>query len=156
MINYSSTILVGIEAILLFIDRRIRLSAESTREVMDKYLKDHVVGAVLADDVEFTILGTGAVHKGPEAVEGMLHYFYSVAFDARAELKEIIYGETSASAEFDLVGEHVGEFAGIPATGTDLRVPLCVNYDLEGGKIKWARVFMEMPVLLQQLGVELG
>ena len=132
------------------------MSVESTRELMDKYLKDHVVGPVLADDVEFTIMGTGAVHKGPEAVEGMLNYFYSLAFDARAEIREVIYGENSASAEFDLVGKHVWEFAGIPATGKDVRVPLCVNYNLEGGKIKSARVYMEMPVLLQQLGVELG
>ena len=56
----------------------------------------------------------------------------------------------------NLVGKHVGEFAGIPATGKDVRIPLCVNYDLEDGKIKRARVYFEMPVLLQQLGIELG
>jgi steroid delta-isomerase-like uncharacterized protein len=123
---------------------------------MDNYLKGHDVGPVMADDVEFTIMGTGAVHKGPEAVQGMLQYFYSIAFDAQAELREVVYGEKNASAEFDLVGKHVGEFAGIPATGKDVGIPLCVNYDLEDGKIKRARVYFEMPVLLQQLGIELG
>jgi hypothetical protein len=29
----------------------------------------------------------------------------------------------------DFVGKHIGEFAGIPATGKDVRVPLCVVYD---------------------------
>jgi steroid delta-isomerase-like uncharacterized protein len=132
------------------------MSVESTRELMDNYLKGHDIGPVMADDVEFTIMGTGAVHKGPEAVQGMLQYFYSIAFDAQAELREVVYGENNASAEFDLVGKHVGEFAGIPATGKDVRIPLCVNYNLEGGKIKRARVYFEMPVLLQQLGIELG
>ena len=132
------------------------MSVESTRELMDNYLKGHDVGPVMADDVEFTVMGTGAVHKGPEAVHGMLQYFYNIAFDAQAELREVVYGENNASAEFDLVGKHVGEFAGIPATGKDVRVPLCVNYDLEDGKIKRARVYFEMPVLLQQLGIKLG
>ena len=86
----------------------------------------------------------------------MLAYMYSVAFDALAEMRNIIFGEDKASAEFDLVGKHVGEFAGIPATGKDVKVPLCVNYDIEEGKIKRARVYMEMPVLLRQLGVQPG
>ena len=80
------------------------MSVASTRELMEKYLKDHAVGSVLADDVEFTIMGTGAVYKGPEAVEGMLHYYYSVAFDAEAEIRGVIYGKNSASAELFLVG----------------------------------------------------
>ncbi len=33
-----------------------------------------------------------------------------------------------------------------------MRVPLCVVYDLEGGRIKRGRVYLEMPVLLRQLG----
>jgi hypothetical protein len=31
-------------------------------------------------------------------------------------------------------------------------VPLCVVYDLEDGRIKRGRVYLEMPVLLRQLG----
>mgnify|MGYP003401677375 CR=1 FL=1 len=42
--------------------------------------------------------------------------------------------------------------AGIPATGRKVRVPLCVVYDLEAGRIKRGRVYLEMPVLLRQLG----
>ena len=56
----------------------------------------------------------------------------------------------------DLVGKHIGEFAGIPATNKLVRVPLCVVYDLERDKIKRGRVYFEMPVLFQQLGVGMG
>lgn len=132
------------------------MSVESTKEVMNSYLQGHDLGPVMAEDVEFTVMGTGEVFKGPEAVQGMLHYFYSIAFDAQPEIKEVVYGENMASAEFDLVGKHVGDFGGIPATGKDVRVPLCVNYNLEGGKIKRARVYFEMPVLLEQLGMKQG
>ncbi len=129
------------------------MSIESTRATMEKYFAgDHDVGDVMADDVVFTIMGTSQEHKGPEAVQQMLDYFYKIAFEARAERKHIIFGESSASAEFDFVGKHIGEFAGVPASGKEVRVPLCVNYDLEGGKIKRARVYFELPVFLQQVG----
>jgi hypothetical protein len=32
-------------------------------------------------------------------------------------------------------------------------VPFCVVYDLEGGKIARGRVYMELPVLMRQLGM---
>jgi predicted ester cyclase len=54
------------------------------------------------------------------------------------------------------VGTHIGEFAGIAATGKEFRVPLCVVYDVEDDKIKQARIYFEIPALLAQLGVEMG
>jgi predicted ester cyclase len=55
--------------------------------------------------------------------------------------------------EGDFVGKHIGEFAGIPAIGKDVCVPLCVIYDLENDQNKRGRVYFEMPALLQQLGL---
>lgn len=131
------------------------MSVESTRHVIEKYLgSDHAGAEQLASDVVFTIMGTGQEHKGPDAVTGMLHYFYQNAFEARAEQRNLIVGENQAVLEFDFVGKHTGEFAGIPATGKNVRVPTCVVYDVEANKITRARVYMEMPVMLQQLGVQ--
>jgi len=49
-------------------------------------------------------------------------------------------------------GIYTGEFAGIPATGRQVRVPFCVVYDLAGDRISRGRVYMEMPVMMRQLG----
>ena len=49
------------------------------------------------------------------------------------------------------MGTHTGEFAGIPATGRQVRVPYCVVYDLAGDRIR-GRVYMEMPVIIRRLG----
>lgn len=84
---------------------------------------------------------------------GMLTYFYRVAFDATATTRTILFGEQNAMIESDFVGKHIGEFAGIPATGKNVSVPLCVVYDLEDDQIKRGRVYFEMPALMQQLGV---
>jgi steroid delta-isomerase-like uncharacterized protein len=133
------------------------MSIESTRETMLRYFNsEHSDVSMMAEDVTFTIMATGQEHNGPEAVMGMLKYFYHIAFDATAKTRVTLFGENNAMVEGDFVGKHIGEFAGVPATGKDVRVPLCVVYDLENNKIKNGRVYFEMPALLQQLGIQMG
>ena len=133
------------------------MSVESTRSTMERYLEsEHSDTSMMADDIVFTIMATGQEHHGPDGVLNMLHYFYRVAFDATAETRTALYGENNAMYEGDFIGTHIGEFAGVPATGKDVRVPLCIVYDLENDEIKRGRVYFEMPALLQQLGVSMG
>jgi steroid delta-isomerase-like uncharacterized protein len=131
------------------------MSIDVTREVITKYLNSkHSDVSMMAEDVVFTNMATGDEHKGPDSVLLMLNYLYNIAFDADAETKNIIISDGKAVFEADFVGKHIGEFAGIPATNKDIRVPLCVIYDLENDMIKRGRVYFEMPVLLKQLGAE--
>jgi steroid delta-isomerase-like uncharacterized protein len=133
------------------------MSLESTRETMLRYLNsEHGDVSMLAQDVVFTIMATGQEHRGPDAVLGMLHYFYHLAFEATATTRVMLFGEDNAMFEGDFVGKHIGEFAGIPATGKDVRVPLCVVYDLANNQITRGHVYFEMPALLQQLGAPMG
>ena len=129
------------------------MSVERTREAMSRYWdSDHRDVSMMSEDVVFTHMATGAEHRGPEGVRQMLDYMYRQAFEATAEFRSRICTEDQAVVEGEFVGKHIGEFAGIPATGRSVRVPLCVVYDLEEGKIKRGRVYLEMPVLMRQLG----
>jgi len=121
-----------------------------------KIASEHGDVSMMAEDVVFTIMATGQEHRGPQAVLGMLHYFYHIAFDATAITRVMLCGESNAMVEGDFVGKHIGEFAGIPGTGIDVRVPLCVVYDLANDQIKQGRVYFEMPALVQQLGAAAG
>ena len=133
------------------------MSVESTKEAMMRYkAADHSDTSMMADDVVFTVMATGQRHETPEGVLGMLNYFYHVAFEATAEPLTEIYGDSNAVLEAVFVGKHLGEFAGIPATGKSVRVPFCVVYDLESAKIKQGRVYFEIPALMAQLGIEMG
>ena len=133
------------------------MSIESTRETMLRYINsEHSDVSMMAEDVVFTIMATGQEHHGRDGVFGMLQYFYHIAFDATAITRVSLFGENNAMIEGDFVGKHIGEFAGIPATGKDVRVPLCVVYDLVNDQIKHGHVYFEMPALLQQLGVPMG
>ena len=130
------------------------MSIESTREVMNQYFNsEHADVSMMAEDVVFTIMATGQEHKTPEGVLQMLNYFYRIAFDATAEMKNVIIADGQAILEGKFIGKHTGEFGGIPATGKDVNVPLCVVYDLEKDRIKRGRVYFEMPALMAQLGV---
>ncbi len=133
------------------------MSIESTRETMRRYFNsEHSDTSMIAEEVVFTIMATGQEHHGPDAVLGMLNYFYHIAFDATATTRVTLFGENNAMLEGEFVGKHIGEFAGIPATGKEVHVPLCVVYDLANDQITRGRVYFEMPALLQQLGVPMG
>ena len=134
------------------------MSVESTRDTMMRYFNsEHGDVSMMAEDVVFTIMATGQEHHGRDAVLGMLNYFYHIAFDATAaDTRAMIFGENNAMVEGDFVGKHIGEFSGIPATGKDVRVPICVVYDLANDQIKRGRVYFEMPALFRQLGVPMG
>lgn len=128
------------------------MSVEGTRDLLDRYLNaDHQDTTVLADDVLFTVMATGEEYRGPEAVQAMLHDFYHVAFEATAKPYSLIVSDGKACLEALFEGTHIGEFAGIPATGKEVSVPLCVVYDFEDDKLKRGRVYMEMPVMMAQL-----
>jgi len=130
------------------------MSVESTAEVMQRYwASGHSDTSMMADDVTFTIMDTGEEHRGPEGVLRMLEGFYHGSFEATAEITNSIIGDGHAMVEGYVVGKHTGEFAGIPATGKDVRVPICVTYDVEDDKVKRGRVYFAMGALLQQLGM---
>jgi steroid delta-isomerase-like uncharacterized protein len=108
---------------------------------------------VLAKDVIFTIMSTGESVQGPDAVMEMQRQFYNGSFSAKAKHTNLVIGESGAVLEARVVGTHTGEYAGIPATGKKIDVPLVVVYDVEGDFITRGRVYYEVSVFLRQVGV---
>lgn len=132
------------------------MSVETTKEVMLHYLNSgHSDQSMLAEDVTFTIMATGEEHHGRDGISRMLNHFYHTAFEADAETRTLVFGENSAIWEGIIVGKHIGNYAGVPATGKTIRVPICVVYEVENGQIDRARVYFEIPVFYQQVGVNL-
>jgi steroid delta-isomerase-like uncharacterized protein len=130
-----------------------RMTIDQTRAVMARYLASgHADLEVMAPDVCFTVMATGQEFRGPEAIAAMLGYFYHGAFEAQATNERLLVGDGRAVGEWDFVGRHTGEFAGVPATGKEVTVPLAVAYDLEDGKVVRGRVYFEIPAFLAQVG----
>ncbi|HEX8026316.1 MAG TPA: ester cyclase [Candidatus Limnocylindrales bacterium] len=129
------------------------MTIDETRSTMRRYLDSgHADLEIMSPDVCFTVMATGQEFRGPGAIAAMLGYFYTQAFEAQAINERVVFGEGRAVGEWDFVGRHIGEFAGVPATGKDVNVPLAVAYDLEDGKVVRGRVYFETPAFLAQVG----
>jgi steroid delta-isomerase-like uncharacterized protein len=126
------------------------------RQVMQEYLDalfkrtaDYSVH--FTDDVAATIQGTDRRADGREAVTQFVRNLHRNAFDAHAELKNLLVDEGKAAIEADFVGTHTGEFAGVQPTGRAVRVPYSVVYDLRDDKISRLRMYFPVSLLVEQL-----
>ncbi len=118
---------------------------------MEEFFKTHDI-MYIAENAVFKNMNTGEEINGRKAIADMLNYIYHVAFDAKAIMNNTVITKNHALLEASFVGKHIGEFAGIAATGKQVNVPLCVNYDLnEDGLIQNGRIYMLADVMMQQL-----
>ena len=108
--------------------------------------------AVLAPDSAFVDVTTGRRWTGANEIAAMLDGMYRVAFDARVEEPRLVADEDAVVLEATFVGRHIGEFAGVAATGAEVRVPLVVVYDLADGVIHGARIHFDVASFLRQVG----
>lgn len=127
-------------------------SADANLAALDAYITGHDTSA-LADTAVFTDVTSGMTWVGPEAIGGMLDWLYHGVFEARIEDARLIVGVDGASAvlEVTFVGTHQGEFAGVPATGREVRVPMVVLYDLADGKVTGGRIHFSVASFLAQV-----
>jgi len=114
------------------------------------YLETHDTRYV-AKDAVFINKATGERVAGREAIGKLLHNFYCVAFDGCPRITSQIITDDKAVIEGFFTGKHIGDFAGVPATGKIVTLPFCISYTLENGLIKEARIYSPGDLLLRQL-----
>lgn len=122
----------------------------TTQQVLEAYWKSHDASYV-AEDAVFTMMPTGEEIRGRDAVAKHLAGFYHGTLDAHAETVNSMFDGKKGLLEAVIVGKHTGDFAGIPATGRNVKVPIAVAYDVEGGQIRRARIYLMANVLIQQI-----
>lgn len=126
------------------------MSIEETRKVLEAYWEDHDPRYV-AENAIFIMQPTGEEIRGRDAIAKHLAGFYHGALEARAVRTNAIFGDGQGVLEARVVGHHTGVFAGVAATGRAVDVPLCVTYDVTGGLIERARIYLLVNVLLRQI-----
>jgi predicted ester cyclase len=131
------------------------MSAEQVRETMGRYAEVLLArgdyGRFFADDIEFAVMGTEQQTRGARAAEQAIRFLHETAFDARPEITGLVVDERGAAAEAVFVGTHIGEFAGVAATGHSVRIPYSVFYDVEVDKITGLRIYMSIDQLVAQV-----
>ena len=126
------------------------MSVEATAAVMQRYWEGHGESAI-AEDAVFTDISSGQSWSGREAIGAMLDFFYAQVFDARFEPERTYIADGLAAVEGRFIGVHQGEFAGVPATGKPVDVPLAVFYTVNDGAITEGRVWFMVSSFLQQV-----
>jgi steroid delta-isomerase-like uncharacterized protein len=119
---------------------------------MGRYWDDDDLG-VVAEDAVYTLTHSGREIRGRDEVKWFLEEFYQRAFEAKFKVANRIIDDGRAVLEGRFLGRHIGDFEGIPATNREVDVPICVVYELENDQIKRVRVFLQVAVLWEQLGV---
>jgi len=97
--------------------------------------------------------GDGQVRKGPEAGLAISQMFATAFPDGKIEIQKITATGDTAIVEFIGRGTHTGDLMGIAPTGRQVSIPVCEVYELRDGKIYAERQYMDMLVMMQQLGV---
>lgn len=126
------------------------MTVEETRAVMDAYVGNRGL-AMVAEDAVYVDTATGERFEGREAIGGMMARTYRDGLAATSEVINLIVGEGGACMEGLIVGHHTGSYAGVPATGKEVRIPLCVTYRIADGHIVEAHVYAQVSAFLAQV-----
>jgi steroid delta-isomerase-like uncharacterized protein len=90
---------------------------------------------------------------GPEGFRKVIENFVNGFPDMRIRLDEVIGDGNIVATRGEWSGTHSGNFMGIPATGKKVKIKYIDMWRLENGKGVENWVQMDMPGLMQQLGV---
>jgi steroid delta-isomerase-like uncharacterized protein len=126
------------------------MSVERTAAVMRSYWEGHGRDTV-SDDAVFTDIASGQQWRGRDAIAGMLDYFYDQVFKAEFVPERTYIADGLAAVEGRFVGTHTGEFAGVPASGKKVDVPLAIFYTVEERGITEGRVWFMVSSFLEQV-----
>ena len=131
------------------------MTAQETKQALSGYLDALMsggdFGSFFAEDVVWTTMENGEQVRGRQEVADYIVALHTQIFAASPELVNVAYGDGFAVLEAVFVGVHTGEFAGLAATEARVRLPYCVGYDVQGGKITALRAYFPVMALRQLL-----
>lgn len=99
----------------------------------------------------YELVATGQVFDGEEEVRRYYASSRSSFPDQRNEVHAIRHTDDAVFVELDLLGTHLGEFAGAAATGRAFRCRMAAVFEFAGDRIVCERVYFDSATILRQL-----
>src|SRR5437868_3791445 len=109
--------------------------------------------ATLSAEPLYTIIATGAEHRGRQAVAAFYTGLFESMPDVTFNLQDVFIGENGVVEESVLAGRHTGSLFGLAPTGRPLRLPLTIVFPMHAGQILGERMYFDMDSLQRQLGL---
>jgi len=101
----------------------------------------------------YELVATGQVFDGADEVSGYYRSSRAAFPDQRNEQVVLTSAEDAVIAEFDLLGTHLGELAGLPPTGRSFRCRMCALFLFppDDDRIVGERVYFDQGTIVRQL-----
>src|ERR671939_592195 len=108
------------------------------------------IQAYLAEDMRFQNPITG------DSDTSGMHAVHSAIFagfpDVEYRIERLLSQADSVVVECTVVGTHQGEFAGVPATGKSMNLPVAFCVEVAGRKVADWRSYFDTATLMRQIG----
>lgn len=105
------------------------------------------------DHPRYELVGTGQVFDGEEQVRRYFTASRAAFPDQRNEVHSLRHAVDAVVVEFDLLGTHLGTFAGFDPTGREFRCRMAAIFEFAGDRITCERVYFDSTTILRQLGL---
>ena len=143
-------------------DVRLTPAATQLRERREAVVREHMESENHHDfdttigtfaHPRYEIIATGDVYDGEDEVRRYFAETRAAFPDQRNELIALHHAEDAVIAEFDLLGTHDGELAGMPPTGRSFRCRMCAIFSFrpDSDRIIGERVYFDQGTILRQL-----
>jgi steroid delta-isomerase-like uncharacterized protein len=131
------------------------MSRDTTKSTMEAYLEALLTGGdfarYFAPDILWTTMETGETMTGRDTVRDFVVTLHTRLFDAHPEIVHLASDDGVAAVEAVFIGTHTEEFAGVPATGAEVRLPYTVFYDVTDDGITALRAYLSVRALVEQI-----
>ncbi len=111
----------------------------------------------VAPDCTMIDMGNGRTLQGPDGFVEFSKALFAALPDVQFSLDHLMTQGDTVVVEYTGRGTHTGDLAlpagTIPATGRSLTVHTCEVDEVENGKIKQARVYVDSGAIMAQLGL---
>ena len=101
----------------------------------------------------YELVGTGQEFDGEEQVRAYYAASRGAFPDQRNEIHTLRHADDAVVVEFDLLGTHLGTFAGFEPTGRTFRCRMAAIFEFSGDRIVCERVYFDSGAILRQLGL---
>ncbi len=124
------------------------------REHMDSENRlDFDASLATFDHPRYELVGTGQVFDGEEQVRQYYAASRGAFPDQRNEIHSLRHTDDAVVVEFDLLGTHLGDFAGFAPTGKEFRCRMAAFFEFDGDRITCERIYFDSATILRQLGL---
>ena len=101
----------------------------------------------------YEIVPTGDVYDGEEEVARYFAETRAAFPDQRNEQIAMHHADDSVIVEFDLLGTHLGNYRGLPATGRAFRCRMIAVFEFADDRIVCERPYFDSTTIRRQLGI---